>query len=194
MELDELKEAWTALDNHLNKKDDLKENIILDMMKRKTGKLVNKIIALEAKVIVIAFLVLILCIFQIYRSQGFIENIFPLFLVAVCFFHFFVGGIKIHGLMKINLSNDVGSNFNCMNRYSKQLKRERKIYLFSVLIPSILFLIIFLIAGILNSKFCFIYVLPFLYWSYLLGTSNNHKNIGLIIKNFDKIRTESLPL
>ena len=188
MELDELKEAWVALDNRLKRKEDLKGKIIVDMMKKKTGKLVNRVIVMETVAIVVAFLALLYCIFLMYRSQGLIENIFALFFVTVCFFHFFWGSIKIRGLVKINLSNNVGSNFYYMNRYSIHLKHERKIYLYFVLIPSILLMITATIIELISFWWLYIGFLPALYWTHLLGTSNYHKNIGLIIKSLDEIR------
>jgi hypothetical protein len=41
MELNNLKEAWTALDNRLKRTEKLKESIILEMMRSKAGKLVT---------------------------------------------------------------------------------------------------------------------------------------------------------
>ena len=159
----------------------------MDMMKIKTEKLLNRVIALETIAIVVAFLVMLLCIFHIYRNHSLVDIIFPFFFAAVCFFHFFWGSIKINGLKKINLSNNVGANFYYMNRYSIQLKRERKIYLYYVLIPFIIVIIVSFNFAAYTHMF-FIFILPFLYWTHLLGTSNYHKNIGLIIKSLEEIR------
>jgi len=187
MELEELKEAWAALDNRLKKNEKLNESIILEMMQSKTRKLLNKVIALETIATVVAVLVMLLCIFHIFRNHSLVEIIFPFFFVALCLFHFFWGNIKINGLKKINLSNNVGANFYYMNRYSIQLKRERKIYLYYVLIPLIIVIIVsFTFAP--HTHMFGIFIFPLLYWTHLLGTSNYHKNIGLIIKSLEEIR------
>jgi len=189
MELENLKEAWAALDNRLKRNEKLKESIILDMMRSKTRKLLNKVITLEIIYVVVAFLVMSFCIFQIYRTYELAANIFLFFVVAVCFFHFFWGGFKIHGLMKINLSNNIGRNFYYMNRYTIQIKRERKIYTYYVLIPLTIMVIVSLsvIERYVWWLF-FIVSLPVAYWSNLLYTLPHHKNVGLIFKSLDEIR------
>ena len=67
MELDDLKEAWTALDNRLKRNEKLNESIILEMIKSKAGKKVNWFIALEMFSVAVLFLMVPFCIYCIDR-------------------------------------------------------------------------------------------------------------------------------
>ena len=47
MEMHDLKKAWIALDNRLKRNEKLEESIILEMMRSKAGKTVNRFVAYE---------------------------------------------------------------------------------------------------------------------------------------------------
>ena len=145
MELEELKESWIALDNRLKRNEELKESIILEMMKNKTGKTVNRFIIWEIIAVVVLLLMIPLLIFECEKMSGrnWARDIILLFTVVVCFVYPFWGVFKLHGLMKIDLSKNVRNNIYYVNRYRIQLNREKKI-LYYFLGP------VFVVLGILT--------------------------------------------
>ena len=192
MELDELKEAWTALDVRLKKNEELKESIILEMMQSKAVKKVNWFIALEKFSVALLILLIPFIIYSFDKFGGRYPfwDALTLFSAAVCFVYPFWGVYKLHGLMKFDLTKNVGNNILCMNRYSIQLIREKKILTYFVG-P------VFLIAGVLTyaslkatlplwTFLICIFCLGGLasYWSY----KKYHKNIESIIRSLEEIR------
>jgi hypothetical protein len=192
MELDELKEAWTALDNRLKRNEELKEGIILEIVKTKAGKSVNRFIFWEMFSVVVLILCIPLCIFEfnINGGRNWAVDIALLFAVAVCFVYPFWGIFKTHGLMKFDLLKDVGNNLFCMNRYRIQLNREKKV-LYYFIGPVFVVLGLFSYA-VANAKFqwwtllicVFIVAGLVCYWSY----KYYNKNIDSILKSLDEIR------
>ena len=192
MELEELKEAWAALDNRLKRNEKLNESIILEMMQSKAGKKVNWFIALEMFSFAVLLLMVPFCIF-IFNIRGgkyLVFDLYILFAAAICSIYIFWGAYKLHGLMKFELSKNVGNNILCMNRYNIQLKREKKILTYFVgpvfvvlavvmyaIMKATLPLWTFLICGFsLAGLFC--------YWSY----KKYDKSIESIIRSLDEIR------
>jgi len=193
MEMDELKNAWIALDNRLKRNEELKESIILEMMRSKAGKLVNRFIAWEIFQVVALILLIPVCIYWLDKFGGryLAGDMTMYFGIAVCFFYSFWSVFKINGLMKIDLSKNVGNNILYMNRYNIQIKREKKIFWYcgwpAISILLVLsyasmkatltlwfFLICAIIAGTLGS-----------YWIY---KRLYDKNIEVILKSLDEIK------
>jgi len=134
MELDELKNAWIALDNRLKRNEELKENIILEMLKSKAGKTVNRFIAYEMFQVVMLILAVAFFIFALEQIAGknLMASITLIFGAIICVISFFWYVYKIHGLMKINLSKNIGNNILYVNRYNIQIKYEKKINFYFV--------------------------------------------------------------
>ena len=192
MELDDLKVAWTELDNRLKRNEELKESIILEMMKSKAGKLVNRFIAWEMFSFVALLLVIPLNIFIVcrYGGRNWAMDTTLFFTLAVCFVYPFWGIFKIHGLMKFDITKNVGNNILCMNGYRIQLNREKKILNYFVGPVYVLLGIFAYTVGkaILyqwSLLICvFIAVGLITYWSY----KYYNKSIDSILKSLDEIR------
>ena len=190
MELENLKEAWAALDNRLKKNEELNESIILEMMKSKAGKLVDRFVALEIINVVLMLLILPLCIFWLDRFKG-ITNIYLIFTAVMCCVASFWGVFKIHGLMKFDISKDVSNNIYYVNRYNNQINSYEKKFYWCFLVPAI---VIFLILSFASRKVALphwvllicalIGGILFSYWSY----KRYNKNIDSILKSLDEIR------
>ena len=175
MELDDLKAAWTELDNRLKKNEELKESIILEMI---------NVVGLP--------LVIPLCIYIFDKFGGKFWSLdaYILFAIAVCFFGIFWTVYKLHGLMKIDLLKNVGNNIYFVNKYNIQRKREKKItdcfvgpvfaILFAFLLVDIKATFSMWILGICVFASCGL----FTYW---LNKKQN-KNIDSILKSLDEIR------
>jgi hypothetical protein len=191
MELNDLKEAWAALDNRLQRTEKLKESIILEMIKSKTGKSVNRFIIWEMFQTVVALLGIPFCVFQFDRFGGkyLAVNITLIFAVAICFFYTFWGIYKLYGLMKIDISKNVSNNIFYVNSYRIQLKRERKTtYL---LWPILMILLAFTYASFKVTMPLWVFMVCLfaamtlvIYWSY----KHYDKSIDSILKSLDEIK------
>ena len=190
MELDDLKEAWTALDNRLKRTEQLKESIILEMMQSKAGKLVNGFIIWEIFQAVIVLLCIPLVISQLDRFAGkyLTINITLIFAIAICIIGFFWGIYKLNGLMKIDVLKNIGNNIFYVNKYRIQLKREKQTGYF--LLPATMMLMALSYASIKVSMSLwvlmtcgFIAITLIIYWSYKFY----NKNIDSILKSLDEI-------
>ena len=191
MELDNLKEAWAALDNRLKRDEKLKESIILEMMKSKAGKLVNRFVALEIINVVVVLLGIPFCLFTLERFAGkyLTVNIMLIFIIVICILNCFWGIYKLYGLMKIDLSKNVGNNILCVNRYSILLDYEKRIGYF--LIPALMIfgLLSYASMNVAASRWffmiCVFVVCTFIcLWSYKMY----RKGINSILKSLDEIR------
>ena len=192
MELDNLKEAWAALDNRLKRNEELKESIILEMMRSKANKLVNRFITLEIISVVALLFFIPLCIFWLDRFWyiSFMTGLNVLFGVIFSFFYFFWGIYKIYGLMKFDLSKNVGNNIYCVNRYNLQIKREKKFFWY-FLLPAIVILSVLTYASVKASLPLWIFLICSLTGGILITFftyKKYDKNIDSILKSLDEIK------
>jgi O-antigen/teichoic acid export membrane protein len=127
MELNELKEVWTALDNRLKRNEELKESIILEMMKSKAGKLVNRFITIEIFSAIFSLLAIPFCMFlnDRYGGSNWAQDTIVISGMPILFLNSFWCIYKIYGLMKFDLSKNVRHNVRYINRYNIQIKREK---------------------------------------------------------------------
>ena len=191
LKLDNLKEAWTALDNRLKRNEELNESIILEMIQIKAVKKVNWFIALEILSVSGLLLALPLCIYLFDKGNKYlVVDLCMLFTAAICVVFTFWGVYKLHGLMKFDLTKNVGNNIFCMNRYNIQIKREKKIFV-SFVYPAF---VVFGVACYAAHK-ATLHLWAFLicvlvlgglitYWSY----KKYDKGIASILKSLDEIR------
>ena len=192
MELDNLKEAWAALDNRLKRSEELKESIILEMMRSKASKSVNRFITFEVISVVVLLFAIPLCVFVLerFRDSSLAGRITLFFLVVACLLNSLWGMYKIVGLMKFDLSKNVGNNIYWVNRYNLQIKREKKFSMY-FLIPALVILAVLSYASMKAS-------LPL--WAFLIcaltgGIVVNfftykkyYKDIDSILKSLDEIK------
>jgi peptidoglycan/LPS O-acetylase OafA/YrhL len=193
MELDNLKEAWTALDNRLKRNEELNESIILEMTKRKAKKSVNWFIALEMSSVVVLLLVAPFCIYSAERYGGklwALDVFMRLVMPAICLVYVPWGVYKLHGLMKFDFAKNVGDNILCINRYNIQVKREMKVVT-RFLIPVLVIFAVYIYAiqkatlSLWTFLICaFIATGLFCYWSYKIY----HKSLDSILRSLDEIR------
>ena len=193
MELEELKEAWTALDNRLKRNEELKESIILEMMQSKADKSLNKILGWNVfnglgLLLVIPFLVFV---FNRFGGKVLFWDIFIIYCVLVCSISFFWNLYKIRGLMKINITTDVTNSIHLVNRYHIWAKRERFITQF--IIGNIFLIIMILMFIEVKANFqqwvmlvCVVaFVTLYEYWEW---KKLYKKHIESILKSLDEIR------
>jgi len=191
MELENLKEAWAALDNRLKRSEELNESILLEEMRSKAGKIVNRFIVLEMISFTLMLFLVPFCIYAIDRFGGkfWSWDTYMIFFSVLCFLYLFWSVYKIHGLMKFDIAKNVGNNILCMNSYNIQLKREKKVvaYIFGPIfvvfgvisyaaVKAPLALWTFLICAI-------IFVVLFSYWSY----KKYNKSFESVIRSMEEI-------
>jgi len=193
MELDNLKEVWAALDDHLKRNAALKESIILEMMKSKAGKLVNRFITFEVISVVVLLFCIPFCVFaldQFRDSYVLMKIITIVFLILMCFFYTPWGIYKIYGLMKFDLSKNMSDNIFCVNRYNLQLKREKK-FLFYFLLPALVMLVVLSYASMKVSLSVWVVLICALTVGVLICLfvyKGYDKDIDSILKSLDEIR------
>jgi len=146
MEFEELKNAWTVLDEQLKKNETLNKRLVQEMLCNKSNKSLNKLMNLEVLNIIILFLAIPLCIWLFnYRFTNFL---FPKILFAVAV------AVSIFGIilscytlkkyfMKIDFANNIGDNILCLNKYNI-LYRKGKMINYFFIIP------VFSVLGILS--------------------------------------------
>ena len=192
MELDDLKEVWSELDNRLKKNEELKESVIIEMMRSKAGKIVNRFVVWEIIQVVGTLLFIPVCIFWLdWRGGKFLAmDITMFFGLAVCVFSSFWGVYKLHGLMKVDLYKNVGNNIYYVNKYNIQIKREKKIFE-CILWPAICVLLALSFASVkATPKFWVLLICTLIattlvtYWMY----KKFNKSIDSILKSLDEIR------
>ena len=193
MELDNLKEAWIALDNRLKKDEELKESIILEMIQTKANKLINKLMNWEVFGAVIALLTtpFSVIMFNLFGGKFPMWDILVLFVIIVGIVLFIWQLYKICGLMKVDLSRSIRDNTYYMNQYNIRMKREKVIMGF--IVGPILAILSVITYASMKASFAFWIFLLFAiifttlasFWQYkrLYG-----KNIDSIIKSLDEIR------
>ena len=190
MELDDLKEAWIALDNRLKKNEELKESIILEMIQTKVGKLIKKWLYSSIFGAIAILLIIPYIVFAFERYGG------SIWFNAICYWSILFGIIsfiyvlfQIRLLLKIDFSENVGSNIININKYDIRGKR----YLVLVYIYSP---ISFILAAAqyyeLNATLSL--------WTFLIAMFSSavlisifsikmyHKNFKFIMKSLNEIR------
>jgi hypothetical protein len=193
MELDEMKVAWTALDNRLKRNEELKESIILEMIGNKASRLINRFITWEVISAIGCFLCIPVCVYSLDRFMGLIHVTYDVIMLSsiifLCVYPFW-SFYKIHGLMKFDLTKNVGMNIYYVNKYNIQIKREYKIVAFFIgpvwAILLILFYASFHVSLPLWSfLFCTLIAVTIVcYWFY----KKYDKNIASILRSLDEIK------
>ena len=193
MKLDDLKEAWTALDNRLKRTEQLKETIILEMIQTKANKLINKLLNWEVFGAIVLLLItpFSIIMLDLFGGRFPMWDILMLSVIIVCIALFIWQLYKIRGFMKVDLSKNIRDNIYYMNQYNIRTKREMMIMSF-ILGPIMAILGILTYASMKASFSLWIFLLFAIilatlasFWQYkrLYG-----KNIDSILKSLDEIR------
>jgi O-antigen/teichoic acid export membrane protein len=127
MELEELKNAWGALDNRLKESKSLEESIILEIIYMKTDKSINQLRRVEiAGVVVIALLIpFILYYFHLHGGVLITWDILMIFGAIVGVIGLLGSLYKINELMRVDTSKEVSGNIYHINRFNIFIKYEK---------------------------------------------------------------------
>lgn len=193
MELDEMKNTWELLNRKLDEDKSLKESLILEMIRTKANKSVNKLLNYD----ILSFVILILLIpflvwgYRSYSGLFIMWDIYILYAMALCLSGVFWYVFKIQLMMKIDVSQKISENIYRTNRYNIWIKREK--FLMNVIFGPILILLAVLMLIEMNARIdLWITVICLFglasvttYWSY---KRIYDKNIASILKSFEEIK------
>lgn len=193
MELEEMKNTWELLNRKLEEDKSLKESLILEMIRTKANKSVNKLLNYD----ILSFVILILLIpflvwgYRSYGGQFIMWDIYILYAMALCLSGVFWYVLKIQLMMKIDVSQKISENIYRTNRYNIWIKREK--FLMNVIFGPIVILLAVLMLIEMNARIdLWITVICLFglasvttYWSY---KRIYDKNIASILKSFEEIK------
>jgi hypothetical protein len=136
MELEELKTAWTSVNERLKKQEMLNTRMVEEMLKNKSSRSLNKLKSFEVfNASIILFIPL--CIWLL-NDPHFVNTTFPkiIFIVCIALCLLAVIGsfytLKKY-LLKIDFSENIKDNIQCVNRYSIFYRKGKMISLFVIL-------------------------------------------------------------
>ncbi len=141
MELDELKNTWTSLNERLQKQETLKETIIKEMLQSKSGESLSKLINYTYFGIIVGLLAIIMLAYRLtityfgaFKTTLFVGAIVFLALFAV------IGILNVIHLHKIDITKSVCQNINLVQTYKIRIKKQ--------VISSYVFVVLFITAAI----------------------------------------------
>lgn len=192
MELDELKNTWTSLDERLKKQEVLKENIMREILYTKSGKSLNRLINYTYFGVIICIVAFIPVIntftsayFGSFKTMIFIL-VFLLLLIGLI-----MGIYNLVLLHKVDFTNNVSWNIRLMQGYNLRVKKQMlPLYILAVII-----ILLAVIAGIMSPNMelwrwvVVIAAIPVAavgaYWEY----KRMYKaNIASILKSLDELK------
>ncbi|MDD3355615.1 MAG: hypothetical protein PHP72_01690 [Dysgonamonadaceae bacterium] len=193
MEIEELKNTWSTLDNQLKENKSLNERIIKEMIDKKANKSLSKLLFWDIFSIVGLFVLIPFIVygFSLYGGQKMFWDITAISAAFFCIIGVVWYFIKIHGLMKVDINQSVGKNIYYINRYTIQIKREKIAITYFVGIPLTILIILTYIEEKVPLPFwvfmsCGLILGAFVtYWSY---KRIYQKNIYSIQKSLDEIK------
>ena len=161
MELHELKNTWTVLDEQLKKNEMLNKQIIQEMLQKTSKTSLNRLINTDFVSLAVWLLAIPVSIWG-YQLPRFENFIFPKILFAVIAITSLLiliwSYFPLKNLIKIDFSKSVKNNMYHINNYAIMLKREKMAVYFG-LVP------VYYLLGIL----CYYEVKAnFSYWTFLI--------------------------
>jgi hypothetical protein len=138
MELEELKVAWTSVNERLKKQEMLNTRMVEEMLKNKSSRSLNRLINIEILGGATVILVIPLLIWLLNDSR-YVNTLFPRILFITCIALCIIGSIWCcytlkHYLMRIDFSKNIKDNMHYVNRYNI-FYRKGKIASYFIIIP-----------------------------------------------------------
>lgn len=145
MELDELRNTWSSLDERLKKQEALKENILKEILQSKSGKALNRLINYTYFGIVLSLLCIIPMVytvtstyFGVFKTSIFISIICLLLIAAI------IGIYNVIHLHKIDFTKNISDNIRLTKVYEIRVKKQ----IIPIYIAAVIIVILGIIAGI----------------------------------------------
>jgi hypothetical protein len=191
MELDELKHIWQSLNEHLQKQEVLKKNIMKEMLQTKSDKALSRLLNYDILGVVILLLAIPLIIYALDLHPYLVEyRPFMYSMLIVDIILLFWQSYKVYELTRVDFSKPVSTDIQYTNKYNIHIKREKLGMLFFV--PVVFFCCAYLYAR-LNVNIILwaglicmaIGLVLFTIWSY---KRLYDKNIKSIIQSLDNLK------
>jgi len=194
MELEELKNVWSSIDERLKKQESLRECIVKEMIYSKTNKSLKRLLWSDSISIPILLLVVPFIVYAygkfggkhiVWDSTVILAGVF-----VIVYFPILV--YRVYGLMKIDLSGNIKNNLYYINRYSLQVNREKIFMKFFGPVLLILISLVFIEAKADAFRWVIwiclvVFVTLYSYWSY---NKFYRKNIQSIQNNLEELGDE----
>jgi hypothetical protein len=192
MELEELKNAWSSLDERLNKQEKLKENFIREMLVAKSDKSLNRIINYNCFGIILCLGAIVLFVWRMTSVYfGTFKTTLFLLIIAVLISGVILGIIELFKLHKIDFSESVDKNIRWVQKFNLSFKRQT---IYACMVVVILF-ILGVIAGLRSPNMelwrwvgiavgiCIAIVWGWWEYKHFMG-----KNISSILKSLEELK------
>ena len=127
MEIEALKNTWSRLDTQLKENKSLNKRIIKEMMDKKANKSISSLLFWDifSLVFLLALIPFLAYWYNLYSEQKTFRYITLIVAGFVCIIGVVWYFIKIHGLMKVDINENVSKNIYYIKRYTIQVKREK---------------------------------------------------------------------
>ena len=194
MELDNLKEAWTSIDERLKEKDMLNKQMIQEMLSVKSYKSLNKLVNIELYNIISCLFGILIFAWALNFSS--LNSIFlkPLLLtaIAIAILGITCGSYALKKyLLKIDFSKSIKDNIYYLNKFIIYYRKAKMInYYFIIPVLSVFGILLYYELKVSFYLWIFLFVvltiaIVFAYWSY---KKIYDANIQSIQKSLDEIR------
>ena len=148
MELEELKNTWTALDNKLGKKEILNDRIVKEIVQSNTHKALNLLNRYEFFSAMLCFIALPFLVFMFGRviRTLWVDVMVYSFLVLI-FILCITQSCKLWLLWRIDLNSSVSENIKHFRKYQLFIQREKMSHYISIPVLFTIIIIAFLSTG-----------------------------------------------
>ena len=200
MELDELKNTWTVLDEQLKKNEMLNKRIIQEMLYKKSNKSLSWLINTDFWTMLTQLLAIPICIWlynnPIFRNN-FIPNILFIFLIITMILASVGDCYRIlKYLIKVDFAKSVNNNMHYVNKYAIWIKKE-KIVSYFIVIPflSLLGILYYYEVKATLSLWIFLVValtfaIAVTYWAYKKIYDSNIQSIKKSLEELEELKEE----
>jgi len=128
MELSELKNTWTVLEEQLKKNEMLNKQIVQEVLYKKSNKSLNRLINVDFIGLIVMLLAIPACIW-LYNIPGMGNvlsiKVFSVAMTIICALGAIWYVYKLKYALKIDFSKNVRENMCCINKYTILLKKEK---------------------------------------------------------------------
>ena len=198
MELEELKNVWTSVDERLKKQEILKESIIKEMNRKKTNKSLNVLQWSEFSAIPLLLAAISLIVYRYgqFGGKSLTWDIGILLFLVICVILLPYISYKAYLLIKIDLTNNIKNNLFYINRFSILVKKEKMVF-WRFFLPLCL---IIPIPWLIEAKIdvyrwtiyaCIvIFAVLFCYWSYKKIYDKNIQTIRQSLEELKELEEE----
>jgi len=128
MELDELKNTWTVLDEQLKKNETLNKQILQEMVHKRSNKSLSKLTNTEFIGIIIAlvFIPFLIWLYGTFLFESMLSvKVFTIACTVYIVLSLIWSWYKLKKIMKIDFSKNVKDSFFCINKYNIMIKQEK---------------------------------------------------------------------